>query len=87
MILSVTMALLLCLSGTGFARVSGLPDFNGLVEEAVPAVVNIRVTQFGDRVTPDANTAEISDAELATTAPLTWEPSCNTTVACRLSEG
>jgi len=52
------VALLLCLSGTGFARVSGLPDFTGLVEAAVPAVVNIRVTQFGDRVTPDANAAE-----------------------------
>lgn len=32
----------------GFARVSGLPDFTGLVEDAGPAVVNIRVTQFGD---------------------------------------
>jgi len=52
------VALLLCLSGTGFARVSGLPDFTGLVEAAVPAVVNIRVTQFGDRVTPDANTED-----------------------------
>jgi serine protease Do len=42
----------LCATGNGFARVSGLPDFTDLVEEAVPAVVNIRVTQFGDRVTP-----------------------------------
>jgi serine protease Do len=31
------------------AKVSGLPDFTGLVEEAGPAVVNIRVTQFGNR--------------------------------------
>ena len=29
-----------------YARVSGLPDFTGLVEKAGPAVVNIRVTQF-----------------------------------------
>jgi len=45
-------------AGTGFARVSGLPDFTGLVEEAVPAVVNIRVTQFGDRVTPETGGAD-----------------------------
>lgn len=31
------------------ARVSGLPDFTELVEKAGPAVVNIRVTQFGNR--------------------------------------
>ncbi|NOR19347.1 MAG: Do family serine endopeptidase, partial [Xanthomonadales bacterium] len=31
------------------AKVSGLPDFTGLVEKAGPAVVNIRVTQFGTR--------------------------------------
>ena len=31
------------------ARVSGLPDFTELVEETGPAVVNIRVTQFGER--------------------------------------
>jgi serine protease Do len=31
------------------AKVSGLPDFTELVEEAGPAVVNIRVTQFGMR--------------------------------------
>jgi serine protease Do len=49
---------LLAVTSTGFARVSGLPDFTGLVEEAVPAVVNIRVTQFGDRVTPDAENAQ-----------------------------
>jgi len=49
------LALLVSLgaAGSGFARVSGLPDFTDLVEEAVPAVVNIRVTQFGDRVTPE----------------------------------
>jgi serine protease Do len=35
------------------ARVTGLPDFTGLVEQAGPAVVNIRVTQYGDGVRPD----------------------------------
>jgi len=32
-----------------FAKISGLPDFTELVEETGPAVVNIRVTQFGER--------------------------------------
>jgi serine protease Do len=36
-------------SSTAAARVTGLPDFTSLVEEAGPAVVNIRVTQFGER--------------------------------------
>ncbi len=36
-------------ANTGFARVSGLPDFTELVEQAGPAVVNIQVTQFGQR--------------------------------------
>ena len=40
-------------TGGANARVEGLPDFTALVEEAVPAVVNIRVTQYGDRVRPD----------------------------------
>ena len=31
------------------ARVTGLPDFTGLVEQAGPAVVNIQVTKFGER--------------------------------------
>ncbi|MFN2169464.1 MAG: trypsin-like peptidase domain-containing protein, partial [Anaerolineae bacterium] len=31
------------------ARLSGLPDFTGLVEDAAPAVVNIRVTQYGEQ--------------------------------------
>lgn len=34
----------------GFARVTGLPDFTELVTNAAPAVVNIQVTQFGERV-------------------------------------
>jgi serine protease Do len=55
---SFTAVFLILVSGTGFARVTGLPDFTGLVEEAVPAVVNIRVTQFGDRVQPDSDQAQ-----------------------------
>ncbi|MDZ4730949.1 MAG: DegQ family serine endoprotease [Xanthomonadales bacterium] len=34
------------------ADVSGLPDFTELVEKTGPAVVNIQVTQFGNRVQP-----------------------------------
>ena len=52
------MLFLLAVTSTGFARVSGLPDFTGLVEESVPAVVNIRVTQFGDRMTPETDSAQ-----------------------------
>jgi serine protease Do len=40
---------LVATSGSAFARATGLPDFTGLVEDAAPAVVNIRVTQFGNR--------------------------------------
>jgi len=40
-------------SSTGFARVVGLPDFTGLVEDAGPAVVNIQVTKFGERARDD----------------------------------
>jgi serine protease Do len=58
MISSLVMVVLLAVAGNGQARMSGLPDFTGLVEEAVPAVVNIRVTQFGDRVTPDSGEAQ-----------------------------
>lgn len=50
--------MLIFASGAGQARVTGLPDFTGLVEESVPAVVNIRVTQFGDRVRPDVEGTE-----------------------------
>lgn len=39
------------------AKVSGLPDFTELVEQTGPAVVNIRVTQFGSRA-PQANGPE-----------------------------
>ena len=45
-------------STTGFARVTGLPDFTGLVEDAGPAVVNIRVTQFGDSPNGDQRGAQ-----------------------------
>ncbi|MFC1776561.1 DegQ family serine endoprotease [Pseudomonadota bacterium] len=39
------------------AKVGGLPDFTELVEKAGPAVVNIRVTQFGNR-NPSPDQAE-----------------------------
>ncbi len=41
--------LMLMMSMPLMAKVSGLPDFTELVEKAGPAVVNIRVTQFGTR--------------------------------------
>ncbi len=39
----------LLMSEAVLARVTGLPDFTDLVEKSGPAVVNIRVTQFGER--------------------------------------
>ena len=48
----------LALSNTGFAKVTGLPDFTSLVEEAGPAVVNIRVTQFGEAFPGDEGNAQ-----------------------------
>ncbi|MFC1689117.1 DegQ family serine endoprotease [Pseudomonadota bacterium] len=50
LLLFVFMPLLILVSGTGYARVTGLPDFTELVEETGPAVVNIQVIQFGERV-------------------------------------
>ena len=47
--LRFTAMLMLLISLPLAARVSGLPDFTELVEKAGPAVVNIRVTQFGTR--------------------------------------
>lgn len=50
---AVSISLVLVLvtfAQVGMARVTGLPDFTALVEEAGPAVVNIRVTQFGERL-------------------------------------
>ena len=49
LIISIFAALLLLTANPGFARVTGLPDFTGLVEDTGPAVVNIQVTQFGER--------------------------------------
>jgi serine protease Do len=40
------------------AQVSGLPDFTRLMETAGPAVVNIRVTQYGDRARQRADDQE-----------------------------
>jgi serine protease Do len=55
-ILKLISVLLLGLFSTGaMAAVSGLPDFTELVEKAGPAVVNIQVTQFGNRVQPDSS--------------------------------
>jgi len=47
--------LMLFLSLPVVAKVSGLPDFTKLVEKAGPAVVNIRVTQFGTRNQPESS--------------------------------
>lgn len=46
---SFCLMILMAAANTGFARVSGLPDFTVLAEEARPAVVNIQVTKFGER--------------------------------------
>jgi len=48
-LISFCAAFLIVASHSALAKVSGLPDFTGLVEKTGPAVVNIRVTQFGDR--------------------------------------
>ncbi|HKJ18100.1 MAG TPA: Do family serine endopeptidase [Xanthomonadales bacterium] len=50
LISSTLLVLFIASAQTGSAAVTGLPDFTGLVREAGPAVVNIQVTQFGDRV-------------------------------------
>ncbi len=47
--IGLCVLLLTATANTGFARVTGLPDFTGLVEDAGPAVVNIQVTKFGER--------------------------------------
>lgn len=39
----------LLIASPAIAKVTGLPDFTDLVEETGPAVVNIQVTQFGER--------------------------------------
>ena len=45
----ISVLLLAGLLGNVQAAVTGLPDFTELVEKAGPAVVNIQVTQFGNR--------------------------------------
>ena len=55
---SFIAVVLVLAAGSGQARVTGLPDFTELVEQSVPAVVNIRVTQFGDRVRPESGSAD-----------------------------
>lgn len=47
--LKTIMLAAVLLSTSAMARVTGLPDFTGLVEETGPAVVNIRVAQYGER--------------------------------------
>ncbi len=48
-VISLVVSIGLIFSGGGFAKVTGLPDFTELVAAAAPAVVNIRVTQYGER--------------------------------------
>ncbi len=55
-IISFSLLVFTVVASTGFARVVGLPDFTGLVEEAGPAVVNIQVTKFGERAPDDPST-------------------------------
>ena len=58
--LQLVVLLMLFMSLPIAAKVTGLPDFTELVEIAGPAVVNIRVTQFGNRApeTSDLNGAQ-----------------------------
>ncbi len=50
---TLTVTFFLLAANLAFARVTGLPDFTDLVDEAAPAVVNIRVTQYGERLRGD----------------------------------
>ena len=47
--ISIFAVFLLQFANPLFAKVTGLPDFTELVEQTGPAVVNIQVTQFGER--------------------------------------
>jgi len=47
--LSVFAGFVVLTANPVFAKVTGLPDFTELVEQTAPAVVNIQVTQFGER--------------------------------------
>jgi len=48
---------LMTVTGPVHAKVTGLPDFTGLVETSGPAVVNIQVTKFGQRARADSGNA------------------------------
>lgn len=48
-LIGIFATLFVLTANTGLARVTGLPDFTELVENTGPAVVNIQVTQFGER--------------------------------------
>lgn len=48
-LINIGLILLFAQAVPAFARVTGLPDFTSLVDQAGPAVVNIQVTQFGQR--------------------------------------
>lgn len=61
--ISVCTVLILLVASPGFARVTGLPDFTELVEETGPAVVNIQVTQFGERARDRADGMENPQGE------------------------
>ena len=47
---TIALTATLVASQVTMAQLRGLPDFTPLVEDTAPAVVNIRVTQFGDPV-------------------------------------
>lgn len=51
--LLLTLGLLASPSLEAREKVTGLPDFTDLVGDAGPAVVNIRVTEFGERMRPN----------------------------------
>ncbi len=61
--LQFAVLLMLFMSLPLAAKVTGLPDFTELVEKAGPAVVNIRVTQFGTRGPGGIRPAMMSSAE------------------------
>jgi serine protease Do len=49
LMISLFATLVLLFANPAFSKVTGLPDFTELVEDTGPAVVNIQVTQFGER--------------------------------------
>lgn len=68
-ILNLAALLMLFLSLPVAAKVTGLPDFTELVEKAGPAVVNIRVTQFGTRGPGTADRNEGQGGDLGENHP------------------